>query len=259
MDLNELVIDLIKSDYIKNCIRKTNHQFTYEEQLAIILNSTVELSVKKEMLSKYLDISNELKKCDIDDIKHIIDEIDRIIKYADGGCNEIIWAYHKHEVYCSKKLDTLIEKVRKHTEDDSIELGIYNVDTVEEIGCIVIDNTNRIIEYSLEDSIDSELYNHFIEVPNDLHIGDVVTANDIGGKLIVVSNPMTSNKFKGNLTYNDASIVVIPINLLSNDKDYKEQIEKIYTERINSIDNPYAKPDIIMEYSYTINILDIQK
>lgn len=259
MNLNEVVIELIKSDYIKNCIRNTNHQFTYEEQLAIILNSTLDISVKRDMISEYLTVADELKKCDIDDIKHIIDEMGRILNYASGNCEEIVWIYRKYAVYCSKKLDKLIDKIRENITDDSVEIGIYNVNTVEEIGCIVVNSNNEIVEYSLEDSIDSELYNHFIEVPNDLHIGDVVTTDDISGKVIVVSNPMTSNKFKGNLTYSDASIVVIPINLLDKDKDYKEQIEKIYTERISNIDNPYAKPDIIMEYSCAVNILNIQK
>ena len=79
MNLNEVVIELIKSDYIKNCIRNTNHQFTYEEQLAIILNSTLDISVKRDMISEYLTVADELKKCDIDDIKHRIDEMGRIL------------------------------------------------------------------------------------------------------------------------------------------------------------------------------------
>lgn len=263
MDLNKLVIGIIKSDYIKDCIAKNNTQFTYEEQIAIILNSTEELSTKRNLLQLYLesdDVKNNLRTNYINDIQKIIDEIGKINEYIYGEDDNIVLIYRNDTgIYCSKKLSTLLEKIKEQLDGSCIEVDIYDVNSVEEIGCVIVDENSRVEKYSLANAVDSELYNYFITVPNDLHIGDVVSTVGSDDRFIVVSNPIAPNKFKGNLNYDDASVVVIPINLLSTDKDYKEQIEEIYTDRINNIENPCAKPDIIMEYYDTINILNIQK
>ena len=263
MDLNKLVIGIIKSNYIKDCITKNNTQFTYEEQIAIILNSTEELSIKRNLLQLYLeseDVKNSLRKDYISDIQKIVNEIGKINEYIYGEDDNIVLIYKNDtELYCSKKLSTLLEKIKEQLNNKCIEIGIYDISSVEEVGYIIVDENSKMEKYSLANAVDSDLYNYFITVPNDLHIGDIVSTVNSDDKFIVVSNPITPNKFKGNLNYDDASVVVIPISLLSTDKDYKEQIEEIYTERINNIENPYAKPDIIMEYYDTINILNIQK
>lgn len=263
MDLNKLAIEIIKSNYIKDCITKNNTKFTYEEQLAIILNSTEELCIKRELLQLYLeseDVKNSLREDYISDIQKIVNEIEKITEYVYGEDNNIVLIYKSdNALYCSKKLDTLLEKIKEQLDDRCIEVGIYDINSVEEVGCIIVDKNSKIEKYSLANAVDSNLYNYFINVPNDLHIGDIISTVDSNDKFIVVSNPITPNKFKDNLSYEDASVVVIPISLLNTDKDYKEQIEKIYTERINNIENPYAKPDIIMEYYDTISILNIQK
>jgi hypothetical protein len=263
MDLNKLVIGIIKSNYIKDCITKNNTQFTYEEQITIILNSTEELSTKRNLLQLYLeseDVKNNLRKDYISDIQKIVNEIGKINEYIYGEDDNIVLIYKNDTgLYCSRKLSTLLEKIKEQIDGRCIEVGIYDVSSVEEIGYIIVDEDSKVEKYSLANEVDSELYNYFINIPNDLHIGDVVSTVDSDSKFIVVSNPIAPNKFKGNLNYDDASVVVIPINLLSIDKDYKEQIEKIYTDRINNIENPCAKPDIIMEYYDTINILNIQK
>lgn len=263
MDLNSLVVDIIKSDYIKDCITKDNYVFTYEEQLAIILNSDKEISKKLSMLKMYLeskDAIEALGKLYINDITNIIVEMEKVLNYINGSIDNIVLTYKTDtNLVCARKLDKLLDKIGVDTIDDCIEVDINNIDEVEEIGYIVVSSEGTVIGYCLTHGVDSELYSQFVSVPNDLHIGDVVSHVGNEDKYIIVSNPILPSKFKSGLTYRDISVVVIPIELLDPEKDYKKQIEEIYTDRINNIENPCAKPDIIMEYYDTVNILNIQK
>lgn len=263
MDLNNLAVDIIKSTYIRDCIAKENHRFTYEEQVAIILNSGEELSKKKDMLKLYIeskDAVNALGVVYTNNIRDIIDEMTKILEYINGSIDNTILTYKTDtNLICAKQLDRILDKIGIESLEYYIEIDIHNIETVEEIGYITVDENGIIVNYCLTNGVDSELYNQFINVPNDLHIGDVVSSVINGAEYIVVSNPLIPSKFKSGLTYEDASVVVIPTFLLASDKDYRKQIEEIYTDRINNIENPCAKPDIIMENYMTLNILDIQK
>lgn len=263
MNFNEIIIEIIKSPYIKDCIAASNHQFSYEEQIAIVLNSNEELSRKRDILKMYLESHHVIKSLDklyVNTLQNIVNEISKVIEYVNGECSNIILTYKTDtDLHCSSKLDKLLNKIGNSVVDSSVEIDIHNIDTVEEIGYIILNDSRKLTGYCLTDGVDSDLYNCFVNIPNDIHIGDVVTAIGNDEKFIVVSNPILPSKFKSGLTYSDASVVVIPINLLDSNKDYKKQIEEIYTDRINNIENPYAKPDIIMEYYTSINLLEIQK
>ena len=260
MSLNKLAIDIIKSNYIKDCIEKESYEFGYDEQLAIILNSDEELSKKVDILKMYVnnkEVIDELGKSYIDDIKEIIEEMNEVIEYVNGKIDCVILTYKTDtDLICARRLSKLLDKVMI---EDCIEVDLYNIDEAEQIGYVIVNNNKEAISYCLTSGLDSDLYNKFVNIPNDLHIGDVVSTVGSDNKYIIVSNPILPNKFKNGLTYKDTSVVVIPIELLDPNSDYKKQIEEIYTDRINNIENPYAKPDIIMEYYTTVNILNIQK
>lgn len=263
MNFNEIIIEIIKSPYIKDCIAASNHQFSYGEQITIIINSDEELSRKRDILKMYLESSNVTKVLDklyISNLQNIVNEMSKVIEYIDGGCSDIILTYKTDtDLHCASNLDKLLAKISDNTSDSIIEIDIHNINTVEEVGYIILNKDKKPTRYCLTDGVDCDLYNCFVNIPNDIHIGDVVTTIGNNEKFIVVSNTIMPNKFKNDLTYDDASIVVIPINLLDSNKDYKKQIEEIYTDRINNIENPYAKPDIIMKYYTSINLLEVHK
>ena len=256
MELNEAAISIIKSPYIRDYLINSNHKFSIEEQITLILNSNISIAKKKDMLYKYIE-SNNIKEDIKVEVSNIINEIDTVYKYLDNTDNKYVITYSTGDrLYCCKNLHVLKSKLQEH---DLIEAAIYEIDSSDEICCITINSHNSVINYSLANCTEHYLYDKYVNIPNDIQIGDIIGTIYSEDKFIVINDTEKAQKFKNDLKYEDASVVVIPLGILDNSKDYKQQIEEIYINRINDIENPCAKPDILMENYITFKITDIIK
>lgn len=267
--LLKITMDKIKSNYIKEYLKKENHKFSIKEQIAIILNSDSDIVTKKQNLMRFKVsqlVKDTLAVNEYDELKKIVSRLNVIIKYAYDKTDDIILvAKIKDRLLCAKNIDNIIRKINDDDElstevSDGLAVEIHNIYTVTQIGCMKVDvKNNKILEASTVDDIDSELYNTFIDVPSNIHMGDVVKTVGSDDEYIVINEPMQYSEFKSELTYNDSFIAVINKDILDSDKDYKKQIEEIYVNRINNIDNPLVRSDIIMDNYVTLNILEVEK
>lgn len=277
MSLKDLALGTVKSEYIKDCITNSNKKLTIKEQITIILNSDEELCTKRDYLRVYLESAEtkkELNRNQMRDLQKIIDEINSLYVYIYGYIDNIVLVYKYNaesigeddecacSVICSHTLSKLIDRVKEsnsNIDKDRICVELHNIDEGRNIGYIKTDLNGAIYEKYLENDISSDLYNEFIEIDTDLHIGDCIRTLYDDTEYVVINEPLTRTKFGGRLEYKDGFVAVVPKNVLNNEVSFKEQIEKVYAERISNIDNPLAKPDMIMENYITVSMLKITR
>lgn len=256
MDINNIAIESIRSDYIKEYLTNIHHQFTLEEQATIIYNSDIVLEDKMHIFENILNRAlKQNNKQTVDSINEIIAEIKEINHIINGADDKILVYEGDIQTYCSKGLKNLIEKI--HIENNKVyNVDIHNIDTVEIIGCISLNNKYEPISYELESTKDNYIKNMYVNVPTDIKIGDIVYEVGSTTEYVVVNNISNCNM---QLDYTDDSIIVIPRCVLNSTEDYRKQIEKIYEIRISNIENPCAEPDIIMQNNMTLSIFNVTK
>lgn len=262
MDFNKVALECIQSDYIKKYLDKSKHKFSYIEQITIILNSNIGLWNKKDTLEKYMEddsVKEYLGDKYIKEIKGIIDEIRLIYEYIQGKDGYALVYKGETFLYCGSNYKIIEDNIRdSYCKVDNITVDIYNMNTGLPVGSVTF-NDGKAVEYTTDTEPDYVIKSNFVNIPNDLVIGDIVTSVYSDEKFVVVKDNTVNKQFIPELVYDDNCIVVIPIGLLQQDRSFSKQIEGIYVTRINNIENPYAKPDIIMENYSTINIIDVEK
>jgi anion-transporting ArsA/GET3 family ATPase len=260
MDLNELAISTIRSEYIRKYLTDKKHKFTVEEQVALIIHSDISIEEKEKLFKMYEQTENiseytcKDKKRFLRNIETLLVEISAITNVVNGYSNSVLVCNCDDKTYCTNKLERLIDKVEDLSE---YVININSLNTCESIGYIKINADNSIIDYSIVDYENNELKKQYVHIPNELHIGSVIKTVYGDEELIIVSNTDAASNIDCKLTYEDSSVVAIPKELLDSTKDYKQQIEKIYIDRINNIENPCAKQDIIMENYVTVYLTDL--
>jgi hypothetical protein len=260
MDLNELAISTIRSEYIRKYLTDKKHKFTVEEQVALIVHSDLSIEEKEKLFKMYRESDNiseytcKNKEDFIRNIESLLVEISVINSIINGNSDYVLVCNCDDKIYCTNKLDRLIDKVEDLSE---YVTNINSLYTCETIGYIQTNADNKIIDYSVEDYEGNELKKQYVHIPNELHIGSVIKTVYSDDELIIVSNTDAANNIDCKLTYEDSSVVAIPKELLNSDEDYKQQIEKVYIDRINNIENPCAKQDIIMENYVTVYLTDV--
>lgn len=256
MDTNNITIESIRSDYIKDYLKNIHHQFTLEEQATIIYNSNIVLESKIHIFENIADEAlKQNNKQLVNNISDIIKEIEEIINIVNGDNSKILVYEGDIQTYCSKGLQGLIKKI--NTKNNKIyNIDIHNIDTVEIIGCISLNDEYEPISYELESTKDNYIKNMYVNVPTDIKIGDIIYEVGSTTEYVVVNNISNCNI---QLDYTDDSIIVIPRSVLNNTEDYRKQIEKIYEIRISNIENPCAEPDIIMQNNMALSIFNVTK
>lgn len=283
MRLNDAVIDTFISDYIKNYLISTKHEFLLEEQVTIIYNSSLSLMNKYEMLKERLlstleKSNNENKqysyKMDMNELrKQIIQLMDNIVtisqvemhnnkRYTVCFMDPILNEYN-----CATSLGSLLS--RYTDEDTRRKLASQRFTIVDSINSVVkavisIDESFKIKGFTiLDESMQVELGNKYTKIPNDIDVGDVVT---ISGdtehrKYVVVSVPNMLKALEDEYTYtDDASIEVIPIEVLSEvGKSYKYQIDDVISARINNVDTNEDCDDIISNNQLHLHLSFVEK
>lgn len=262
MNLNEIAISTIKSQYLKNFIQKNEIVFTPENVVAMIVNSDISLSEKYSMLSK---IYYEYKISDIDKILINIEFISSILV---GKNDNFVISFEPqyNEINCAKSIDVIKEYIEKHNIDlqNENKLSIYNVNTAELVATVMV--TEKVIPYTYEvigeiSMLESELADKYFEIKSDINIGDVVHVfNDKNDtKYVVTSVNRDLNSELGLRYTTDNELSLVDINELGASKDYSRLINSILKQRINSLDTDKEFNDIIMNKHIRVHITMIEK
>lgn len=282
-DLNKLAIETFKSNYLKNYLYKIEHKFTLEEIVTIVWNSNLLLDDKisiyhaimsilldEEVSKKYIikDEDELIKNIQLilDDYKYILDALFEINK----SIKPILLFYDEYDIArCFSSIDALDKKL---TEDSSLNCsGITLIDgnTSNEIAYIELEKDKKyrknILSYSLYKPVNdiiSELYDKYIDIPNDLEVGDVVTIiNDKENKRYVITADSTlPDKLKEISDYSvDACVTIIPEDVLDKNRNYKQQIEEILEKRKETYKDEIHELDIISREHDHIHLSFIEK
>lgn len=283
MRLNDAVIDTFISDYIKNYLIETKHEFLLEEQVTIIYNSSLNLLDKYEMLKERL--LSTFEKPDSKDKKYSskmsVNELrTQIVQLMDNIVTVSQVEMHNNGKYVVCFMDPLLDEcncatslgslLTRYTDSDtqrkiaSQRLTIVDSANSEVKAVIGIDESFKIKGFTiLDESMRVELDDKYIKIPNDLDIGDIVTINGDTEhrKYVVVSIPNILQALEDEYTYlEDTSIVVVPIEVLDNTKEsYKEQINNIITTRITNVDTDEDCSDIISENQLHLHLSFVEK
>lgn len=249
MELNEVAIGCIESDYLKHYLLDCKHTFSSEEQLIIIHNCRKTLAEKIEIYKLYLENSDEVGK---ELAKGLIVEAVSILDLVNNHNYAAVVYRSKHNKYTAidslKALQTVVE-----SGSDDLESEILTVSDLHN-GVKLLDiRLNADLEiinyiYHIEQTMNMDKY---INIPNDITIGDVVKIhNDINeSEYIVVSNSLLPNRLKEESSYSsDVSISVVRKDMLHTYKPYKQQIENILRKRISRIDGKGQSIDSDMIY-----------
>lgn len=268
MDINNIAINSIKSDYIRNYIASLNHKFTLEEQLVIIYNSELRTSEKVDIFKNTIDYVEDTGIRDA--LSEYIDSQD----YYDNKDNK--YCYVSTSIvgneYCSTKIEiifnNMIRTINKLGDelnlDDNYEhvVHVFDIKSGRLMGKIRMTN-GELMSACCEYSIDvepSSTMNRYVNIPNDIEIGDIVYIADTEDKFVVVGIPRANECLIDAMKYSDETVSVVPISILNNEVDYKKQIEDVYRERIKNVEKP--EPffnDIIALNHFEIHITDVEK
>lgn len=253
MRLNELAIATFESDYLKKYLTDIKHVFTLEEMVTILINSKFSLSTKISILNRFFD-QEEISgyKCNnydelLKNISEIINDIDYITQCLNGKHNSIITFIDNYGSTCCTLLFDNARNIIKEEEYDVTSINIVNGITSKVEAYVDIDKILNPINLHLLNRDNNKLYERYVNIPNDLCVGDVI---HIHGKkdeeFIIVNDSSIPDKFIGDAEYSiDTSITAIPKYVLDDSKDYKQQIDEILTKRIKDVDNENDYNDII--------------
>lgn len=267
MRLNELTISTFESEYIKNYLTNIKHEFTLDEMITIILNSGMSLSTKIRVLdSFYNDAEIDGYRCNSDIILN--DELDSIIydlKYAleclNGNHNSIITFTDKfdltHSVFNIEIARSAISNMNDGTHSVTIVDGLTGYD----VAYVSLDDCLNPVNVSFIDGYDkSILWDKYIDIPNDITIGDIVTIHNSAEEYVVVYDSKLPKNLWDKSDYSvDACITVCPKEVLDADRDYKEQIEEILAKRIQNVENNNTELDIIQVNHEHLHISFVEK
>lgn len=253
MRLNELTISTFKSDYLKKYLTDIKHVFTLEEMVTILINSKFSLSTKINILNRFFD-QEEVSGYTCDDynellknISEIISDIDYIIQCLNGKHNSIITFVDNYgSTYCSLLFDN-VRNIIKEEDYNVTSINIVNGITSKIEAYVDVDKILNPINLHLLNKDNNKLYERYVNIPNDLCVGDIVYIHDKKDEeFIVVNDSSIPDKFINDAEYNiDASITVVPKYVLDDSKDYKQQIDEILAKRIKDVDNENDYSDII--------------
>lgn len=257
INLNNMVINLIESNSIKEHLLNIQHKFSFEEQLTIIYNSKISLPFKKSLLQYYTD-ENKLTANDCKNVKYIKKQatnmlaINETVYHMVTKVNAIILLItdNDEKSHCFKTIDTLEDYVNTHKEsfidysNSVVTILLMNTSNGEcrgFINCYIGINKDNItlnkMVYELEDEhLECECTNNYLDIPNDFKVGDTVSIHGEDCKYIVLTDSIIPESLKQHCDYFDSSIAVVRYGVLDPNKDYKEQIDKIIEKRVKNIE-----------------------
>ena len=279
-DLNEFTINSFESTYLKNYLYKIGHKFSLEEMVTIIWNSSLILDDKIKFINVATDVVQDpvisknyiIKDKDtfLKNVKLICKDYEEVLNYCFGIKKAILMFFDENDL---PKCFFTIEDIDKKLNQDSTltcdGFSIINGSTSDEMAYVYLEKEpafhKNIVSFSLCKPINgeiSELYDKYIDVPNDIKVGDVITiAGDPENKTyVVVSDSTIPDRLKDISDYSvDACITVIPEDILDKNANYKQQIEDIYKKRKELYESGHGELDIICKEHDHIHLSFVEK
>lgn len=247
MNLNEFAISTFKSNYLKNYLTSINHEFTIEEMITIILNSDIVIENKFKILNRFYNKSEiECYKSEIEynsiinELNIILEDYEYIKLCLNGAYDSIILFFNElDETKCLLNFDLTKKLMQELNICKNNSITIIDGKDSSEVAYVDIDENYNIISYTLCKPVNgyiSKLYNKYVDIPNDIKIGDIVKIYDDSNEYVVVAESNIPDKLKKDAEYNiDSCITVIPKYSLDSNIKYKEQVEELLRNRIKNI------------------------
>ena len=270
MTLNELAISTFESDYLKNYLNSMNYKFSLDEIVTIILNSNMTMSTKMSTINRVLDpLESREYTCSnkerlTDDIALMRLDYNYIMNCCFGAYNSIITFFDECDnTQCFTSLGAAHKKLKTLGLSLGTNIIIMDGNDSSEVAYIDSDENGDMISYTLCKPVNgriSELYDKYIDIPNDIKIGDTIKlcGNDI--EYIVVADSKIPDKLKDRSEYSiDACITAVPKSVLDPSKDYKKQVEDILEHRIKNVDNEHEELDIISKEHEHFHLSIVEK
>lgn len=284
-ELNKKAISTIKSTYIKNYLNSINHEFTVDEQLTLIDNSTLTIKEKKEIYNKYLELLDKDSES-AKDINTVIEEIGYIEGIA-GNREDTVIVFDTPitcENTCARNIDKVKELYAEY--NDSIEseceadeynsINVVNIDTSAVLAYLTVNKNGDIINYYIKD--DKYARNHdkfnrvmdkYVYIPNDLKEYDIITETGdvLKNEYIIVDNIKLPDELKDKAMYSDASVMAIKKSTLdeyiksnySKAVSYKTVIDELMENQIDNFDSNDEYSNIITDNHEHIHLTIIEK
>lgn len=255
MTLNELAISTFESDYLKNYLASINHKFTAEQIVTIIINSNLKLNFKIRALCRLLNQA-ELFEYESENIDRLLEEIELIkndyvyIRSCCYGEYDSILTFNDEfgNTQCFTSLSALRNLMLSNQYNNKSINIVDGIDS-SDVAYIEVDKDCELVSYSLCKPVNgriSKLYNAYIDIPNNIEIGDVVRVHGSNTEYIVISDSKIPDELKDKSEYSvDVCVTVVPKAVLDSSKDYKKQIEDIKEHRIKNVDNEEDELDIL--------------
>jgi len=255
-EIQEMACERIGSTTIRNFIANNNKKLSVEDSIIIIYNSDISINTKYVLLDTILELidlqaTDAIDKDIYEQLIIAIKDLKYLIKTINGNHGSIFAKNTNGEIYCSNELKNINavygDEIIIFSNNGTREFKVY------------MNKNNEVSSYKMHNR-DEELLCKFVDIPNDIGIGDIVidkdepVDKDDRTEFIVVNK---SDKL--NHTYNDNVIMVVPKSIFdTTDTNIKDTIEKTYSDRIKYFfDN--KESDLIAKNISNIHITKIER
>lgn len=246
MNLNEFTINTLESNYLKGYLRKINHNFKLEEMITIVFNSSLDIYEKFEFIENVKDnIENpEYQVYDRDKLLEgillIEKDYDFLEKIFIGDGRHILVYLDKWDLSrCFTSLTYTKNYLLKNKEDigEEVLIIIQDGETSDEI-CYLTLNKNLVVKsFSFSSFANREisfLYDKYIDIPNDIKVGDIIKITGDDKEWVTVYESTIPEHLMEHSEYSiDLCITAVPKEVLDDSRSYKEQIDEILEKRKN--------------------------
>lgn len=264
MDFNKIAIESIPSEYIRNTLNSIQHEFSVNEQISLIYNSSVyNLEYKLDVL-KALERSRKISKSTKKELQTMITNIENFYTLADLPLNMFAISID-HEFFNTKSCTCVADIHNIGTVADHLLESIKQVNLVSDY--------NGEILYHVHLNLNSEvckikpgintnytktkLENSFVNIPTFISIGDTVRRTGDDKEYIVVADPEVPNDLTSICTFESCVVAVVPKNKIKG-KKYKKHINKIIKHRISNLTKKNKKVDKLNKYTQYIHLTETE-
>ena len=151
----------------------------------------------------------------------------------------------------------------KYKQDNTDTYSVYlcNSKTADIVVWLELNKELKIIDYSFtDDSMYCGIENKYIDIPNDIHVGDKVRLTGDDSIYIVISDSTIPEELKYKSEFStDICVTVVPEYVFENKSNYKEQIDNIIQNRIEKLQDSNNDTDILMEEHEHFHVLYLEK
>lgn len=268
MGINDIAVSLIKSEELRNELIDSKHIFKIDEQISLIYNSDLELLYKMKLFTNLLKdnrITDEIKL----ELSAILSNIENF--YTSLYAEETIFVFYNE--FNEVKITKSFKYLQEYIKEDSYRI---NLNSITMINSEITDANNNVIYYfslnkkgqvvkfyTLNDNVDyinTHLEKAYVNIPNNICDGDIVTLVDDNSEYVVINESEIPKHLTSNCTIDDCCVTVIRRDLLDTDNnDYTEKITNIFKNRIKSLKTDCDDSDNLSAECTKVSLLNVDK